>query len=303
MKRKFFTREVKVGIMAIIAIFVLYFGLNFLKGVNVFSPINYYYGVYDNIDGLVPSSPVLVKGFKVGQVENIKYDFTTEKSFVVEISVNKDIQIPIDAKIELFDNGLMGGKAVQLVYAPYSSSQKMHNPGDTIESQIGGGLMAKLSGDLMPKIESISTQADSLLRAVRVLVESKEINNSLMSIEKTTADLAVTSTQLKKIMINDFPRILGDVNILTTDFRQITGNLKEINYAATFASIDHTIKNLNLITDKINNTEGTIGLLLNDKSLYLNLSNTASSADNLLIDLKKNPKRYVNFSLIERKVK
>ena len=303
MKKKFFTREVKVGVMAVIAIFILYFGLNFLKGINLFSPINYYYAIYDNIDGLVPSSPVLVKGFKVGQVENIKYDFTTDKSFVVEISVNKDVKIPQGAKIELFDNGLMGGKAVQLVYEPYSSTRNMYKPGDTIESQIGGGLMAKLSGDLMPKIESISTQADSLLRAVRILVESKEINNSLISIERTTADLAVTSTQLKKIMNNDFPRILGDVNILTADFRKITGNLKEIDYAATFASIDHTIKNLNLITDKINHTEGTIGMLLNDKSLYLNLSNTASSADNLLIDLKKNPGRYVNFSLIGRKVK
>ncbi len=303
MKRKFFTREVKVGIMAIVAIFVLYFGLNFLKGVDIFSPISYYYGVYNNIGGLVPSSPVYVKGFKVGQVEDVKYDFTRENSFVVEISVSKDIKIPKGAKIELYDDGLMGGKAVQLVYAPYSASQQMYQPGDTIESQIGGGLMAQLSGELMPKIESISTQADSLLRAVRVLVESKELNNSLASIEKTTSELALTSTQLKSLMNNDFPKILGDVNLLTSDFRQISGNLKKIDFAATFASINHTINNLSLITDKINTSEGTIGSLLNDKSLYINLANTASSADNLLIDLKKNPARYVSFSLIGRKTK
>ncbi|HRZ97610.1 MAG TPA: MCE family protein, partial [Paludibacter sp.] len=195
------------------------------------------------------------------------------------------------------------GKAVQLVYAPYSASQQMYQPGDTIESQIGGGLMAQLSGELMPKIESISTQADSLLRAVRVLVESKELNNSLVSIEKTTSELALTSTQLKSLMNNDFPKILGDVNLLTSDFRQISGNLKKIDFAATFASINHTINNLSLITDKINTSEGTIGSLLNDKSLYINLANTASSADNLLIDLKKNPARYVSFSLIGRKTK
>jgi len=303
MKRKFFTREVKVGIMAIVAIFVLYFGLNFLKGVDIFSPISYYYGVYNNIGGLVPSSPVYVKGFKVGQVEDVKYDFTRENSFVVEISVSKDIKIPKGAKIELYDDGLMGGKAVQLVYAPYSASQQMYQPGDTIESQIGGGLMAQLSGELMPKIKSISTKADSLLRAVRVLVESKELNNSLVSIEKTTSELALTSTQLKSLMNNDFPKILGDVNLLTSDFRQISGNLKKIDFAATFASINHTINNLSLITDKINTSEGTIGSLLNDKSLYINLANTASSADNLLIDLKKNPARYVSFSLIGRKTK
>lgn len=303
MKNSFFRREIKVGIMAVVAIFVLYFGLNFLKGVDIFSPIDYYYGVYDNVGRLVASSPVNIKGFKVGQVEEIKYDFTKEKSFIVKISVSKDIKIPKGAKIELYDDGLMGGKAVQLVYAPYSVSQKMYEPGDTLESQIGGGLMAQLSGELMPKIESISTQADSLLRAVRLMIESKEISNSLTSIEHTTADLAVTSTQLKKMMNSDFPRILDDVNVLTSDFRYISGNLKKIDYAATFASIDHTINNLNLITDKINKSEGTIGLLLNDKSLYQNLSNTASSADNLLIDLKNNPNRYVHFSLIGKKVK
>lgn len=301
MKKKFFTKEVKVGIMAVVAIFILYFGLNFLKGVNIFSPIDYYYGVYNNIGGLVSSSPVYVKGFKVGQVEDIKYDFSRENSFIVEISVSKDIKIPQGAIIELYDDGLMGGKAIQLVYNPYSKLQKMYEPGDTIPTQIGNGLMSKLSGDLMPKIESISTQADSLLRAVRVLIESKELNNSLLSIEKTTSELAFTSTKLKNIMNNDFPRILGDVNLLTSDFRMITGNLKKIDFATTFESINNTINNLNLITDKMNKTNGTIGLLLNDKSLYLNLVNTTSSADNLLIDLKKNPGRYVHFSLMGKK--
>ena len=87
MKRKFFTREVKVGIMAIVAIFVLYFGLNFLKGIDIFSPVSNYYGTFENIGGLVPSSPVYVKGFKVGQVEEVIYDFSKQKSFVIVISV------------------------------------------------------------------------------------------------------------------------------------------------------------------------------------------------------------------------
>lgn len=301
MKKTFFTREVKVGIMAIVAIFVLYFGLDFLKGVDAFSPISYYYASYENIGGLVPSSPVYVKGYKVGQVEEVKYDFSRQNAFVIKISVSKDILLPKGAVVELFDDGLMGGKAIQLVYAPINSSQPMYASGDTVQSAVGGGLMAQLSGELLPKIESISTQADSLIRSVRVLIESKELNNSLASIERTTADLAVSSTQLKKMMSNDMPRILDNVNVLTTDFKQISGNLKKIDYAATFASIDRTIANLNLMTDKLNSTEGTIGLLLNNKDLYINLSNTASSADKLLIDLQKNPKRYVHFSLFGRK--
>lgn len=303
MKKKYFTREVKVGIMVVVAIFVLYFGLNFLKGIDIFSPVNYYYGRYENIGGLVPSSPVYVKGFKVGQVEKVNYDFSKKESFVIKISVSKDIQVPKGAKIELYDDGLMGGKAIQLIYEPINASQAMFQPGDTIESEVGIGLMAQLSGDLMPKIESISTQADSLIRSVRMLVENKNLTKSLSSIEHTTADLAVSSSQLKKMMNNDMPRILGDVNVITTDFKQISGNLKKVDYAATFASINHTISNLNLITDKVNSSEGTIGMLLNNKDLYINLSNTAASSDKLLIDLQKNPKRYVHFSLFGSKTK
>ncbi|MFT3753441.1 MAG: MlaD family protein [Paludibacter sp.] len=303
MKKKFFTREVKVGIMAVVAIFVLYFGLNFLKGIDVFSSVNNYYAVYENIGGLVPSAPVYVKGFKVGQVEEVKYDFTRKESFVIKISVSNDIQLPKGTIIQLYDDGLMGGKAIQLIYAPVMPNQAMYEANDTIASEVGIGLMGQLAGDLMPKIQSISTQADSLIRAVRVLVENKDLNKSIASIEKTTADLAVSSSQLKKMMNTDVPHILGDVNTITSDFKQITGNLKKIDYAATFASIDHTIANLNMITDKMNGSEGTIGLLLNNKDLYINLSNTAASSDKLLIDLKQNPKRYVHFSLFGRKTK
>lgn len=301
MKKKFFTREVKVGIMAIAAIFVLYFGLNYLKGIDIFSSVNNYYAAYENIGGLVPSSPVYVKGFKVGQVEEVKYDFTKKVAFVVRVSVSKDIKLPKGTKVELFDDGLMGGKAIQLVYEPVNPNQEMYAAGDTIESQIGIGLMGQLSGDLMPKIESISTQTDSLIRSVRTLIESKDLKNSLSSIEKTTNDLAESSSQLKGMMKNDMPKILGNVNDITTDFKQISGNLKKIDYAATFASIDHTIANLNLISDKLNSSDGTLGMLINNKDLYINLSNTASSADKLLIDLKNNPKRYVHFSLFGKK--
>lgn len=301
MEKKFFTREVKVGITAIVAIFVLYFGMNFLKGIDIFSSVSNYYASYENIGGLVPSSPVYVKGFKVGQVEEIKYDFSKQNSFVVKISVAKDIQLPIGTKIELYDDGLMGGKAIQLIYAPITASQTMHQSGDTIESQMGTGLMAQLTGSLLPKIESISTQTDSLIRSVRTLVDNKDLTKSIASIEHTTADLAVSSSQLKKMMNNDVPHILGNVNDITSDFKQISGKLKKIDYEATFASIDHTIANLNMLTTKMNSSEGTIGLLLNNKDLYINLSNTAASADKLLIDLQKSPKRYVHFSLFGRK--
>ena len=302
--KKFFSREVKVGIMAIAALTVLYIGLNFLKGIDLFSPVNEFYATYENIGGLVPSSPVYVKGYKVGKVDEIKYDFSKRKSFVIRISVIKDIKLPKGTKVELYDDGLMGGKAIQLIYAPVTSSQAMYQPNDTIESQQGNSIMAQVASNLMPKIDNVTQQTELLLRSVRKLVESKELKNSLSSIEKTTADLSVSSSQLKSMMGNEVPHILSNVNVVTTDFKQISGNLKKIDYASTFSTINQTISTidrttskLGVITDKMNSNEGSIGLLLNNKDLYLSLKNTANSADKLLIDLKQNPNRYVQFSL------
>jgi phospholipid/cholesterol/gamma-HCH transport system substrate-binding protein len=296
-------REVKVGIMAVVAIFILYFGLNFLKGVNIFSPISFYYTTYENIGGLVPSCPVYVKGYKVGQVEEIIYDFQKKTSFVVKISVSKDIVLPKATKVELYDDGLMGGKAIQLVYEPYTSTAEMFVPGDTIPSTMATGLMAQVAGSLMPKIESIATETDSLLKAVRGLVTSGAVQNSLLSIERTSSDLAESSAALKKMTKKDIPLILSDVNVLTSDFKVISGNLRQIDLAGTMKNVDVTIRDLNKITGKINNSEGSLGLLLNDKDLYVNLKGTAGSADKLLIDLQQNPKRYVHFSLFGAKTK
>ncbi|MBP1663039.1 MAG: Mammalian cell entry related domain protein [Bacteroidetes bacterium] len=298
MKKNIFTREVKVGLMVIAAIFILYFGLNFLKGIDIFQKTNLYYGQFEDIGGLVSSAPVYIKGYKAGQVEEVKYDFSKKESFLVKISITSDISLPVGTIMQLADEGLMGGKVIHLIYAPVTADQRMHKPHDTLPTEVSTGLMATVAGDLMPKIENVATQADSLLRSVRTLIERKEISNSLSSIEKTTADLSASSAQLKGLLNNQLPSILNDVNTVTGDFKQLSGNLKNIDFAKTVASVDYTLKNLQTLTDKMNSNEGSLGLLMNDKTLYINLSNTANAADKLLIDLKENPKRYVSFSLI-----
>jgi len=127
------------------------------------------------------------------------------------------------------------------------------------------------------------------------------LHNGLSSFEDITANLASSSVQLKQILNKDVPKILDNVNVLTSDLKQVTGNLKKIDFEATFDSINHTISNLSLLTDNLNSKEGSLGLLMNDKALYINLSNTAASANELLVDLKKSPKNYVHFSLFGRK--
>ncbi len=291
------TREVRVGIMAIVSIFVLYFGLNFLKGVNIFSPINYYFAEYEHIDGLVKSSPVLIKGYKVGQVEDIKYDFSKAGSFLVKISVSRDVTLPQGVVAELFDDGLMGGKAIQLIHEPYGADVNKHRSGDMLVSAVGVGMIDKLTANLLPQIESVASQTDSLIRTVRYLLDGEAVQGSLMSIAKTTDELALTSASLRRMVQRDIPVLLGDINAVTGNIKKISDNLSDVDFAATFNSLDLTITDLRSVTGKINNGEGSLGLLLNDKELYFSLSETAGSADKLLIDLKQHPKRYVHFSL------
>lgn len=295
------SREFRVGLLAVVAVFVLYFGLNFLKGIDVFASVSNFYGTYENIDGLVPSAPVYVKGLKVGQVEAIEYDFSRKTSFVVKVSVSRDIELPKGVRMELFDDGLMGGKAIQLVYEPYLSGQDFHTAGDTLVSTLGGGLMAELTGSLMPKIDNIAAQADSLLRSVRRIVDNGSVQNSLTALETTTAELAQSSVALRKMMNNQLPSILGDVKAITGDFRVVSANLRGTDFAGSLQQVDLTIRDLKQISSKINNGEGSIGLLLNDEQLYRNLTNTANSADQLLIDLKSQPRRYVHFSLFGKR--
>lgn len=292
-----FSKEVRVGIMAIAAVFILYYGLNFLKGVNIFSPINYYFIQYEHLDGLVKSSPVFVKGYKVGQVENIKYDFSKQKSFLVKISVSRKISLPQGVVAEMFDDGLMGGKAIQLIIEPHSNKTQQHRSGDMLVSAVGIGMIDKLTGNLLPQIENVALQTDSLLRSVRMMIESDAVQNSLTSIAQTTNDLAITSASLRRMMQNDIPVLLGDINAVTGNIKKLSANLSEVDFAATVNSLDLTITDLRAVTGKINSGEGTLGMLLNDKELYINLSEAAGNADRLLIDLRQHPKRYVHFSL------
>ncbi|MDR0812265.1 MAG: MlaD family protein [Paludibacter sp.] len=292
MKKTFFTREVKVGIMAIVAIFILYFGINFLKGIDIFKSVNYFYGKYENIDGLVPSSPVMIKGYKAGQVEEVKYDFTKEIPFTVKISIDKDIVLPRNTKIELFDDGLLGGKAIQLVLIP-SVSQNYYTSGDTIESQVRAGLIEQLAGELLPKIDSLIVSANNKLNSL----DTESLNSSLASFKNIAGNLENTSLKLDRMMQYDIPQLITNVNSVANNFDEVSGNLKKVDFEQTFASIDSTLANLKLLTEKINSDNGSLGLLLNDKTLYDNLNTTVNSVDKLMIDLKQNPKRYVHFSL------
>ena len=293
MMKKIFTREVKIGLSFIAAVVCIIFGLNFLKGINIFAPSNRYYAEFDNLDGLVVSNNVVVRGYKVGQVTEITYDFTLEHPFVVTILVDDAIRLPLGSTMLLRDDGLMGGKVIDIVYG---NQTELHAVGDTVPSDVAPGLMA-VGGQLVPRLEGTISHVDSVLESVNSLVASPEIKNSLKSVERITADLQVSSAQLKRVMNTQLPGIMSDINTVTGDLKKVSGDLRQIEFAELFARIDHTVNNLQVFSEKLNSSEGTIGKLMNDNALYDNLNTTVGSVNELVVDLKANPKRYVHFSL------
>lgn len=288
------SQEFKIGIAFIAALVILIIGVNFLKGVNLFTPANHFYTTYEKVDGLVVSNAVYVKGYKVGQVKSIKYDFSKEVPFTVEISINKDVKLPEGTQMLMRDDGLLGGKVIDLVM-PTNSNSFLAN-GATLEGEIGTGLMDALGG-MVPQLESTLAKLDSTMGAINELVHSDEINNMLASLDTTTTNLKRTSKKLNGIMDRDVPQLLANVNAVASDVKVVTNNLKDADIAAIIAKADSTIASVDQFVESLNSTDGTVGALLNDRALYNKITNTIDDADKLVVDLKANPKRYVHFSI------
>jgi phospholipid/cholesterol/gamma-HCH transport system substrate-binding protein len=289
MKKTFFTKEVKIGLAFVCALAFLIWGINFLKGVNLFTPSNHYYLKYERIDGLVVSNGVFIKGYKVGQVRAIKYDFTQKESFVVDILMNQDIKLPKGTIAYLFDESMLGGKGINLVFTEESN---YHTSGDTLITDTEKGLMASMA-EIVPSIQSTIKHADSLILSVNNLINSSEIQRSINNFESITAELHKTSRGLTKMINEQFPPIINSVNTICTDLKSVTGQLSSVQYKDIIESLDSTLVNLEEFTNRINSPDGSLGLLLNDKTLYNNIDATVNSANSLLIDFKDDPRRYL----------
>jgi len=297
MKMKFFTKEVKIGIVGIVALCILVYGINYLKGIHMFRPSTYFYVNYENISGLTKSSPVYADGFKIGIVREIHYDYKRPRNVTVEIELDKDMQIPRGSYADL-ETELLGTVKMNVILSDYSLG--LHNIGDTIPGKVNNGIMASVTS-LVPQIESLIPKLDSILTSVQGIVGNEDIPAILSNVKYTTANLQATTNQLNKFAQNDLPVLTAKLNRIGDDFSVMSSNLSSIDYAETFGKIDSTLQNIKMLTDNLNSKDSSIGLLLNDSQLYNNLNATMQNAANLLDDLQSNPKRYVHFSLFGRK--
>lgn len=291
-KKKFISREVKIGIIVVIAIGMLYFGLNYLKGINIFKPDTYFYAKYDRVDGVVKTTHVYVNGFQVGHVSDIIFDYSKEAPIVLEITVDKKLVIPVGTVAEVYDTGLMGDKAIQL---RLGKSSEVHSTGDTLLSSTQNGLIAGIVDKILPPIMQLVPSIDSTIVALKNVVESPEVKSLLQNADATMANLKRSTGKLDGV--------IDTVQYICNDLSGVTKSLDKVDWDSTMVSIETTLENLKSTTDKFNSTDNSIGALLNDKALYTNLDSTVNSANALLMDLKANPKRYVHFSVFGAKEK
>jgi phospholipid/cholesterol/gamma-HCH transport system substrate-binding protein len=296
MKKFSFSREAKIGVAVMIAIGMLYFGLNFLKGINIFQPTTYFYAQYQRVDGIVPTTPVMINGFQVGHVNEIIFDYTKEAPITLQITVDNQLHVPVGTVAEVYDTGLMGDKAIQL---RLGKSNTLMQAGDTLQTAVQGGLMAAVTEALVEPIKAMMPQLDSTL---------KTLNHSLSQerIDAIVADAQASLANVKKITASlnqSVPATMDKVNHIATNFSAVSDELKAVQWDSTLQNIEKVVANLENVSNQLKSNENTLGALLNDKQLYQNLDSTGQSANALLIDLKENPKRYVHFSVFGSKDK
>ena len=299
---KYFTKEVQIALVAIIGLVVLFFGLQFLKGVNLTSSDARYYAQFDDMSGLSANCPVYADGYKVGIVKDIIFNYGDDKPNVAVLDIDAKMRLPKGTAAEI-EADILGNIQLNLLLA--NNPRERMESGDTIKGDMSTGLMERV-GAMLPTMEKMLPKLDSILASVNTLLADPAIANSLHNVEKITADLTVTTQQLNTMMggVNkQLPTLMIKANNVMDNTETLTRNLSAIDVQSTMNKVNATLDNVEQMTAKLNSNEGTLGLLMRDPSLYNNLSSTMNSANELLIDLKAHPKRYVHFSLFGRKDK
>lgn len=309
--------EYKVGLIGLITILVLYFGIMFLKGKDIFNVETSYYTVFDDVSGLYKSNYIYLNGMKVGYIKDITMLDQNAKKFLVWIAVTSDVKIPVDSKVAIFASDILGSKALKINMG--MSRENFHKK-DTIPSGIENGMLDQLANNLAPiavKLNNVMTTFDSILTGVNNVMDRKTQENIMLtmeSIKNTAENVENISLNLDKIIDSEQAKI----KTILTNAESITCNLKENNAALTnainnFSNISDTIakanlgatitetnlslKNLSNILKAIENGEGNAGLLIKDDKLYKNLESSTKSLDLLIEDIKANPRKYIKLSI------
>lgn len=296
-KKKLFTREFFIGAIGITALLVIYFLINFFKGIDLFKVGETYYVRFSDVSQLVGSSPVYLNGYKAGNVRSINCDFNQIDNIIVEIEIDKRIKIPKGSTARITTH-MLGGADLGIIL---SNNNEILAPGDTIIGTLDKGIAGEAADKIMPAFNAIMPKVDSVLTSLNTILANPSLTSSINNVERMTGELATATASLNALMSNDVPQITSRMIELEDDMLTVSSQLSDVDYKQLTASIEKTLNNIQQLTTALNNGEGTMGLLLKDSTLYNNLNGTCKAATELLQNLREDPKRYVHFSVFGRK--
>ena len=291
---KKFSKEIKIGIATILSLVLLYLGVNYLKGINLFKPANYYYVSCTNVKDISISTPVFVEGFKIGLVRSIEYDYSTVSNITLEISLDEGMKINKGSYISI-GSTLLSGAELNIILNKYSGEYL--KPGETLEGRVKSGMMSSVEENIIPMVADMMPKIDSILTGLQALVNNQALSQSLDNLERTTKQLESSSVRLDAFLKNDVPEISSNLKATTSNLSTFSDNLNKLELEQSINSLNSTLGNINTMALKLNSKDNSIGLLLNDSLLYNNLNRTMENASGLLFDVKQNPQKYVRFSL------
>lgn len=305
------TNETKVGVLAAVAIAILIIGYSFLKGNDVFSSENEFYATYDRVDGLAISKPVFVNGYQIGRVSDLTLQ--PNGQILAQFKIDPGYAIPKNTIAKLESTDLLGGKAIVFELGTGSDFAK---DGDTLNANIQKNLIDQVE-PIQKKAEQIIARMDSVLTSVNSTLSPEfqrnfdksfaSIARTLQTLEGTTRTVdGLVTTQSSKIagIMSDLESITGNfknnnakITAILNNFEKVSDDVAKANFAQTITEANKAVADLQIIVNKVNTGQGTLGQLINDEKMYNNLNNAAANLDKLMIDLKANPKRYVSFSV------
>lgn len=316
------SREFKIGVVVVCAIAAFIWGVSYLKGTNLFSSRFNLYAVYPRIDNLNSSNPVLVNGYKIGQIRKISLFQKGDRQMVlVEFLVTEDVNIPERSVARVVSADLLGNKAVEVIY---SKNSTYVSSGDTLLAETEQGLKESFNKQIAPlqaRAEHLLTNIDSLMTVFNILLNPRtreNIDRSFESVRKAILSFEHTAYKLDDMIATEKPKmssiitnldnITGNlnkseqkINNILNNFSNLSDSLSKSQLRSAITNADNTLRELNVLLSGINAGTGTLGKLAKDEALYNNLNKSAQNLEVLLQDLKENPKRYVHFSIFGKK--
>ena len=301
------SREVKTAIFILGCVAIFIFGYGFLKGTSLLDNSTQAYALYEDVEGLVLGANVTINGMKVGKINSIDFDENYDK-IKVGFTLRNDLSFSKNSTAELYEAGLIGGKAIAIITV-YDDSNQVQD-GDILPSQIKPGLTELVNRQIAPlqsKIEGLLTSADSLFAGVSNVLNYETQNNLKITLENLTKSIQNVSeltNSMNRIVDRNEKNFKGTMNYLqatTKNLSQLTDSLNQMPLNATINSLAETAEDFSLLISRLESGEGTAGKLLNDDQLYTKLLGSSEALEALLNDLKANPKKYVHFSIFGRK--